>query len=251
MQLTRAALIAALCVSAPVWAAEPAPTTTFGADLQNDTLSNGSPDWRELTVRVKRDLGPRQLAELALGTIRRFGLSDTQLSGLYAWPLSALLSASVEVSASPSPRVLARNAVGANLQYEFAPAWLLHGGAKSTAYRDARVNQALLMLERYVGAYSWALAWRPSRAFDTTAHSAELRAAYYYGDKASIGLSVAMGRETTSTSGGVVLADVRALALSGHHWVTPAWALNYALGHTRQGDFYTRKGISVGLAHAF
>ena len=257
MHLTRSTLLAALCVSGPALAAEPvqpaqpAQGTTVGVDLQNDTLSNASPDWRALTLRVKRDLGPRRLAELALGTTRRFGLADTQLSGLYAWPVSALLSASVEASASPSHRVLARNALGATLQYEFAPAWLLHGGAKSTAYRDARVNQALLMLERYVGATSWALAWRPSRAFDTTAHSVELRAAYYYADKASIGLSVATGRETTSTGCGVVLAEVQALTLTGRHWVTPAWALNYALGHTRQGDFYSRKGISVGLAHAF
>jgi YaiO family outer membrane protein len=263
MGLTRAALPSALmsallpavlataCATTPARASEPPGTTTVGVGLQSDTLSNGTANWHERTVRARRDLGPRRLAELALVQTRRFDLNDTQIGALYAWPVDAGLDAAIEANASPSHRVLARNALGATVQYEFAPAWLLHGGARSTGYDTARVNQALLMLERYVGAYSWAVAWRPARAFGATVHSAELRAAYYYGDKNSISLSSAFGREAGSIGSAVRLSAVRTVALTGRHWIDPAWAVNYGLGHTRQGDFYTRRGISVGLAHVF
>jgi hypothetical protein len=49
----------------------------------------------------------------------------------------------------------------------------------------------------------------------------------------------------------VRLSEVRALALTGRHWFDPAWSLHYAIGRTRQGELYTRHGISAGLAHAF
>jgi hypothetical protein len=157
MNPIRPAVAAALCVCLPAWAAEPPGTTTIGLDLARETLSGGRADWRERTVRARHDLGERRLAELTLGQTERFGLGDRQIGALYAWPLDAALSASVEANASPSHQVLARNAAGAGLQYEFARAWLLHAGAKSSRYNDARVNQAQLMLEHYVSSYG--LAW--------------------------------------------------------------------------------------------
>jgi YaiO family outer membrane protein len=247
----QAALLAAVCASAPAGAAEPPGTTTIGVDLENDSLSNGSDDWRMLSVRVKRDIGPRQLVEVSLDQTHRFGLRDNQAGIMYAWPISAALSASIDAHASSTHRVLPGNDVTAALQYEFAPAWLVHGGFRTTGYDDVRANQAQFMLEHYVGSFSWALGWRPTRAFGVTANSGELRGAYYYGDKSSLGLSYAAGRETTSTASGIVLAEVRALALIGHHWFAPSWAFNYAIGSTHQGDFYTRKGVSIGLAHTF
>jgi YaiO family outer membrane protein len=59
------------------------------------------------------------------------------------------------------------------------------------------------------------------------------------------------GREATSIGTGVVLADVRTIAVFGRHWLNRNWSANYAIGHTRQGDFYTRNGISLGVDYAF
>jgi YaiO family outer membrane protein len=137
------------------------------------------------------------------------------------------------------------------VQYEFAPAWLLHGGARSTRYDETRVNQGLLMLEHYVGPFSWAAGWRPTRAFGTTAHNGELRASYYYGDAGSVGLILAAGREATSIGETVTLASMRSVALVGRHRLQRNWTLTYSAGHTRQGDFYTRNGLSLGIQYAF
>ena len=113
MNPIRPAVAAALCICLPAWATEPPDTTTIGLDLARETLSGGRADWSERTVRARHDLGERRLAEFTLGQTERFGLGDRQIGALYAWPLDAALSASVEANASPSHQVLARNAAGA------------------------------------------------------------------------------------------------------------------------------------------
>ncbi|HKY02872.1 MAG TPA: YaiO family outer membrane beta-barrel protein, partial [Burkholderiales bacterium] len=138
------------------------------------------------------------------------------------------------------------------LQYEIARAWLVHGGARTTRYDDVRVNQGLLMLEHYFGNFSALVAWRPSRAFSVTAHSYELRGAYYYTDTSSVVFSFADGEEATNVGTGVVIADVRSYALIGKHDLEPGrWALRYALSYVKQGDFYNRRGLTLGVEYNF
>lgn len=240
----------ALAASFTVQAQE-APPSSVGLGFGKEHLSNGSPDWRESSVQLNHMLGQRQSVGLGLTRTRRFGLNDTQVNAGYVTPLHPALVLSLDANASGSHRVLARNAVGGALQYEFARGWLLHGGGRSTRYNDVRVNQGLLMLEHYFSDFSASLAWRPARAFGTTAHGLELRASYYYSDRDSAGLIVAGGKEAANTGGGVRLSSLRSAALVGRHWLGQRWALNYSLGHTRQGDFYLRNGFSLGLQAAF
>jgi YaiO family outer membrane protein len=229
----------------------PEDRTTIGVSTAREQLSNDTPDWKETVIDIKRDLGPRHVLDVSAVETERFGLSDTQFNALYAFPVNDKLTATVDGNASPTHRVLAENNLGASLQYEFAPAWLIHGGGRSIGYNDVRVNQGLLMLEHYFSSYSWLAAWRPSRAFGTTAHAFELRGSYYYADKSSITLLLADGKEAAAIGTDVVLTSVSSVTLLGHHWFDRNWALNYSIGHTRQGDLYTRDGVSVGVQYHF
>lgn len=243
----RRALPAILALAAGCAGAQTSVALTGAADR----LSNDTQDWRESTVALRQRYGPRHDAGLALTRTERFGLRDNQLAVSYAAPAGDALVVTADANASDTHRVLARHALGAALQLEFAPAWLIHGGARTTRYDAARVNQALLMLEHYAGPFSWAVAWRPTRAFGTTAHTGELRASYYYGDAGSVGLILAGGREAASIGETVALGSVRSAALVGRHHVNRNWALLYSATHTRQGDFYTRNGFSLGIQHTF
>lgn len=221
-----------------------------------ESLSNGGRDWRETALRYRHEFGAgrerqRHLIEGAVGETSRFGLHDSQLSAAYVTPLAPKLTATFDGNLSSTHRVLAKHAAGATLQTEFAPAWLLHTGARTTRYDAVRVNQGLLMLEHYVSAFSWALAWRPARAYGATAHGVELRGSYYYNDRNALTLSLGAGKEATSLPAGVVLAEVRSLVLTGRHALDRDWTLTYAAGVTRQGDFYTRRGINLGVQYAF
>lgn len=225
--------------------------STVGLTLGNENLSNNTPDWREASVQLQHQYAPRHSAGVAFTRTERFGLQDRQFNVNYARPFGEKLVASIDANASSTHRVLARHAIGAALQFEFAPAWLMHAGARTTKYDAERVNQGLLMLEHYFSSFSVSLGWRPARAFDSTAHSGELRGAYYYGDRNSVGLILAGGKEATSIAGAVTLTSLRSAAIVGRHWLNRDWAVNYSAGHTRQGDFYSRNGISLGLQYAF
>lgn len=215
-------------------------------------LSNGSPDWTETSARITQGWGTRQLNELGLVQTERFGLRDEQLTGQLVRPISPQLTATVDASLSPSHRVLAHYHLGGMLQYEFAPAWLVHGGLRSTHYDTATVTQGTVMLEHYVASFSWLAAWRPVQTQGSSTSSLELRGSYYYADKSSMGLSVASGQEAARIDGStLLLTDVHSATWFGRHWLTPGWALNYEWGTTRQGDFYTRQGWRIGVQHLF
>lgn len=215
-------------------------------------LSNGSPDWTENSVRLAHRWGTRNASELGLVQTQRFGLDDDQLTGLLVRPLDDRLTATLDASLSPTHRVLAHHHLGAMLQYEVAPAWLVHGGLRSTQYNSATVTQGTFMLERYVSSFSWLLAWRPVQTQGSSTSGTELRGSYYYADKSRLSLSVAGGQEAVQVSDtDLQLADVRSTTLMGRHWITPDWALNYEWNSTRQGDFYTRSGWRIGVQHLF
>lgn len=225
--------------------------TTVGLSTAQERLSNRTPDWRESSLQLRHAFSKRQVLDLVVSDVRRFGLRDDQIGATYVTPLNDSVTATFDGNLSSTHRVLARRALGAALQYEFAPAWLLHGGVRQTRYDAVTVNQAIAMVEHYFGNYSVSAAWRPSRAFGTTAHSGEIRLSHYYSDRDSISVSLASGQEAANIGATVVLSDVRSLVLLGRHWLNDHWAVTYAAGHTRQGDFYTRKGINLGVQYAF
>lgn len=225
--------------------------TMIGISGSYENLSGGQPSWNDYSLRLNKNYGSRRILDAAITQARRFDKSDTQFSALYSLPISPKLSGSVEGNLSNTHRILPRYSAGGTLQYELAPTWLVHGGLKTTDFNEVRVNQGLLMVEHYFSNFSWALAVRPSRAFGSTANSTELRGGYYYGDRNSVSLSLSDGREATNIGTGVVLTDVQTVAIFGRHWLNRNWSANYAIGHTSQGDFYTRNGITLGINYAY
>ena len=253
IQLSGAILAAVL--AQPAWAdaaAAGGATTHIELSADSSRLSNGTPDWHETTLRLTHKLSRQSARTVELTQTRRFGLEDQEISGLLSTPLSDKLTATVGGSLSPTHRVLARQRLEGSLQYEFAPTWLIHGGLGQRRYDATRVEHASLMLEHYFSSFSVSAAWKPVRASGVRSESAELRFSYYYGDANVAGLIVSSGQEaTTTTPGTVVLADVRATALLGRHWLTRQWAVNYALARTQQGSFYTRNSVRLGAEYAF
>jgi YaiO family outer membrane protein len=142
-----ACLLAVAC-AAPLAHAGDGVATTVRAGASHEHLDNGSPGWRETGAGVQFGFAPRQILDLSLARTSRFGLHDNQFAASYSTPLLDGLTATIDANASDTHRVLARHALGGELQYEFAKGWLAHGGARSTRYATATVNQALVTLER-------------------------------------------------------------------------------------------------------
>jgi YaiO family outer membrane protein len=254
MKKTLPFFVFGICWTAVQALAQPAAVATpvtLELSTEQQQLSHGKPGWTENTVRLNRQLGPRQLIEASLVQANRFNTNDEQLNATYVQPLSEKLAVTVDGSLGTMHRFLPQHSLGLTLQYEFAPAWLVHGGVKSTRYNDVSVEQSILMVEHYVSAFSWAVAWRPVRVSDTSTSSAELRGSYYYGEKNAVTLSASNGQEATIDNTLVTLANVSSIALSGRHWVNRDWALTYVLNSTHQGDYYSRNGLRIGVQYIF
>ena len=148
--------------------------------------------------------------------------------------------------------MLARYGIDGTLQYELSPGWLAHAGLGNKRYDSVEVNRASLMLEHYFSSFSVSAAWRPVRALGVSASSVELRGSYYYGDSNFVGLIVSRGQEATPVNANtVLLADVRATAILGRHWLGRQWAINYAISSTQQGSLYNRNSVSLGAQYLF
>jgi YaiO family outer membrane protein len=227
------------------------PANSIGLSLGREHLSNGSPDWTETQLQFNHRIAPRHLVGATLTQTERFGLRDSQLGLTYTLPVQQAWTMTLEANASGTHRVLPQRSIGAMAQVEFAPAWLLHAGLKTTSYDTATINQSVWMLERYIGNMSASLAWRPARAYGTTVHAYEARANYYYGERDAVGVILATGREAANIGPAVAITSVNAAALIGRHWFHRQWAVSYGVSRTRQGDIYSRNGINLGLQHAF
>ena len=254
INLAVAAFLPALA-SAQVKLPEAAQTRVEGA-LETDQLSHGLPHWRTQSLRIAHGSGPRDVREIELLQTRRFGLDDQQVRAVYVTAFSNALTATFAAQVSPTHRILARHGVEGNLQYEFAPAWLVLGGFSRTQYDHDHVLQASLGLEYYFSDFSVAAVWRPGHALGVRTHGFAARAAFYYAQDSSIGVLLSHGQEasvqaTAVLGSTVLLSDVRAITLVGRHALTPQWALSYALGRTKQANFYQRTSARVGVQYTF
>lgn len=253
--MTRLALVGLLAamLSWPVLSqTNESPVNRLILSAELSQLSRGNADWTEHALRYVRRAAPRQVTEIAVSRTSRFGLNDTQLELGHTAPLSDRLTATLQASYSPAHRVLPRYSVGGNLQYEFAPAWLAHGGFRRTRYDTTDAERWALMLERYVGDFSASVAWLPVKALGVRSHGVELRGNWYHADGGSLGLIVSRGDEATAFGAGVIaLADVRSLALVGRHPLGRGLAISFALNRARQGGSYNRTGVNVGVQRDF
>ncbi len=248
----KAVLALPLLCGAPLYGQTTDRTTSLEVSHERNQLNNGSPDWKETGLRLSHNLGKYRQVDVGVVESRRFGLKDTQVSAGYTLPLAPQWVVGLEGNYSNTHRVLAKHGVALTSQYEFAPAWLAHLGLKHTRYDATTVNQASVGLEHYFSSFSWLVSFSPVRALGTSVYSGSVRGNYYYGDRNSVGLIAAVGEEATPVGGNnVVIADIKAIALVGTHWVSPQWAVNYALGSTSQGNFYTRNGARLGAQYTF
>jgi hypothetical protein len=72
-----------------------------------------------------------------------------------------------------------------------------------------------------------------------------------YGKRSSIGLSYTAGRDLqTGMLPYAPAGESRDWTLSGHHWLTPQWALTYDVINSDQAT-YRRQGLRFGIRHTF
>jgi YaiO family outer membrane protein len=220
----------------------------------HDALDKNHAPWNSVYLDGSHRFGDRNSVYGELRETDRFSLHDREVSGGYYLPLGASWTALVEASISPDHNVLPKDALFGQVQKSFDEGWDVQAGLRRSEYTTAGVDVWVLTGERYWGSYRAAYKLYLSKlesAGLAPSHNAQL--SYYYTDRDNLTLSLAKGIQVESLGPalGVLSTDVTTVSLSGRHWLDAGWGVSYEAIQEREGTLYTRKGIRVGLRHAF
>jgi hypothetical protein len=102
-----------------------------------------------------------------------------------------------------------------------------------------------------LGARAWSL-YPPAVSSSSTA-GYELRLNYRYGERNMLGLTYGSGSEFEYTRQflGMQPGDGRQFGVTGEHWLSPDWALNYGVMASEQIGQHRGQGLRLGLRYRF
>ncbi|MFN7948845.1 MAG: YaiO family outer membrane beta-barrel protein [Blastocatellia bacterium] len=218
-----------------------------------ESLTSGLAPWQSVCLRVTKRFSPQQALWVGLNKTSRFALTDHEALIGFHQPLNSRWATLVELSVSPTHRVLPQWSALIQAERRFERGWVVQAGLRQSQYNTTRASVLIGSVEYYRGhwrtAYSQYAGWQKQAGLSA---SHLFQENYYYGERSSVGLSVALGRELTSLgTRGVLTTRVRGVSINGAHWFNARWAFNYSLTLHRQGELYTRRGGSFGIQWRF
>jgi YaiO family outer membrane protein len=241
----------------PVAAEGPKPETKFTeveVGFSYDRLDNDYDPWQASYITANRQFNENSSAYATLRQSRKFGLVDKEIwAGYYTRPIENW-NANIEGSFSPTHKTQARWSLYGQLGHTFDNGIGASLGVRHSVYDLAANNSGGLILERYFGSFrAVASTWKSRLDIGGDwVDSHQLQTEYYYGDGNYVGVSYSTGREVyVGWNLAPQVDDSHSWTLSGSHWVNNNWAATYQFVHNVQGEWYTRRGINVGIRHRF
>ncbi|MCI0917591.1 YaiO family outer membrane beta-barrel protein [Pseudomonas stutzeri] len=252
MQQARAALTSPITATAPAAIAPAQRRHELELSARQDWLDNGFDNWRSQRL----DYASTQPEGLgwygALLNEQRFGERDQGVEAGAVVALDDNWTLQPEVGYQPSPYFLPEWHADVRLQRRLPAGFLGAVSVRRTEYETTRVDRLALSGERYWNS------WRAGYTLNVTdvANAGtpighDLALDYYYAGLSYAGLRLTIGEEEAVEEQQLITSDVRAISLQGRHWLDSRWALSWEVGQHRQGDYYTRRWLQLGLRHAF
>jgi hypothetical protein len=101
------------------------------------------------------------------------------------------------------------------------------------------------------GTRAWSL--YPPALSSSSVAGYELRLNYRYGERNTLGLTYGSGAESDYTRQflGMQPSDSRQFGVTGEHWLTPDWALNYGVMASEQIGQHRGQGLRLGIRYRF
>lgn len=223
-------------------------TLLVGAGYEN--LSNGLPSWDSQFVEIQHKQDAFRRYHLRLGRDARYAETDISigLGAERAWESGWF--AGLDLASAGSPAYQPELAASAHVGKTLSDGWVVDLRYRQRAYADTDVGGAIGTVEKYYGDYRFAygVGWsRLQGASSFVNHVATINR--YYGEKASIGLTINTGKEAELLGSRQVLeTDVRGLTLSGRRELTQRIGLQWWLGLHDQGDYYRRRFVGLAVS---
>lgn len=235
--------------------AQPLPSryTVLNLERSAEALDNDNSDWTSTTFTAARHGRERSWLLGQWQSLQRFDVTDNQyLIGGYG-AVGRRLGLTLAGSFSPDHRLVPENSVTGDLGLALNDAWTAHLGGTHSHFsqENATTLQTGIEFQRR----PWRLGYTFSNGRLQSGKSGNSHSAtsdWYYGQSNQIGVALGTGGQAIRIDPDtVVITDVRSAALAGRHWLSSVWGFSYSYGSTRQGEFYTRRGGSLGLLLRF
>lgn len=252
IQQARAALTSPVTSMASAGAAPAQRRHEIELSARQDWLDSGFDNWRSQRL----DYASTQPDGLGwYGAVireQRFGEWDHGAEAGVVIALDDNWTLQPEVGYQPSPYFLPKWHTDLRLQRRLPAGFLGAASVRRTEYETTRVDRLALTAERYWDAWRAGYTLNISdvaNAGTPVGHDVALD--YYYGGLSYVGVRLTAGEEEAVEERQLITSNVRALSLQGRHWLDSRWALTWEMGHLRQGDYYQRRWLQLGLRHAF
>jgi hypothetical protein len=244
-----------LCAIGAAWSAQ-AQDPTLGIKLpagvgqRFETVRTDSsfPDWRRVYLDAA---GHHANAGTGYAYVSD-PLSQETTSGVLQ-PLAENLSSLLETSYTPGLQGMPERSVLGQIGTQFGNGWGMQAGVRHSEIGLRAVEVApmrtewqlprnsvaasadlgMLTFERYWNRYRGAYTFfgvRTDTGTLATGHRVQLH--YFYSERNSVGLAYTIGRpfDPALGFGNSVAADVSTVGVTGEHWISSSWAINYNAG---------------------
>ena len=128
---------------------------------------------------------------------------------------------------------------------------VLGASLRRTRYPEVTVDRLALGVEQYWGAWRFGYTFNRTDVAGNRVSGHDIAFDRYYRERDSIGLRLTSGSEDALQGTGIVASAVRAAAVQGRHGIAGDWSMQWAAGYVRQGAFYDRRWVQLGLRRAF
>jgi len=218
-----------------------------------DKLTNNRSPWSTRSVKLSKLTADKHYSHVQLDSVERFDLSDWQLGGSYALPISQSWNFYTAATYSPTHNVLANRMLDTNISKSFKNGTALQAGLSHARYSDTSSQQIRLGGEHYWSDFRVAYTYRMINVLNAgTGANHNIQFNHYYSAVNMVGISAATGKDVEfNGTANPPISDVRTYSLYGYHMFLPRWSLNYSLFYHHQGDFYNRNGFVLGIKFDF
>jgi YaiO family outer membrane protein len=218
-----------------------------------ENLTRGYSPWTESGIALEHRTQSRQFFGARWRQTERFDIRDREAGLALYQPLPAGWGLSFDLSASDTHRVLARRALFGQIEKQLGDGWGVQLGMKRSEFESEYADLRLATVERYFGDHRLAYTFYSGRLEQgSSAPSHRVQWSYFFGERSSLGVSAAAGREIESVGPGTLVStDVRNITAFARYWFHRDWAVSAEASSHRQGDLYRRNGLRLGLRYGF
>ena len=185
-------------------------------------------------------------------TIPRLGLANSQAVGGMLYPLSRNWFSTIETSVDTASPLVGRGyGLHGQVHRALPGGWDVSFGLHYNAYDTGSGLAGSALEPSTLPGPAWSE--HPAAAVGSTTAGYALRLNYRYGERNTLGVTYGSAGEPDYTRQmlGMYPGDGRQFGLTGEHWLTPDWAVNYGLMAQEQAGPYRGQGLRLGLRYRF